>query len=169
MKLRGCVREQEVAEILRAGHWPEACDPALRNHVNSCERCEELVLLWQAFQGSRAEAMASANLAHPGTLWWRAQLRRRNEALERVSRPTRWVGGFAFLSALAVMLGFVIWQRQYAEGWLEWLGGLSHSGSFRMASLWSPAGNWNLVLTVAVFVSVVLFGAIAAYLVSEKS
>ena len=169
MKLRPCAREQELKQILRAGHWPEACDPTLREHVKSCQQCRELVLLTQAFQNSRAEAIALTDLPHAGILWWRAQLRRRNEALERLSQPTRWVGGFALLSALVMVLGFLIWQRQAVAGWLEWVGGLSHSGSFRLASLWSLAGNWNLTLVVAVMISAVLFGGIAVYLVSDNN
>src|ERR1035438_4613488 len=89
MMLRRCPREKEVKELVERGHWPQACAPELRAHVNDCRSCGELVLVTSAFQKARIEAAGAAKLGSPGVLWWRAQLRRRNEAVERIGRPTR--------------------------------------------------------------------------------
>src|ERR1700733_13570315 len=82
-----CPHEAEARAVLRSGHWPDACEPELRHHVESCDRCASQLLVLHAFQSARAETVRVARVGHPGLLWWRAQLRRRNEALERVSKP----------------------------------------------------------------------------------
>jgi hypothetical protein len=169
MNLRSCPRETELSEALKAGHWPDACDFTLREHVNHCERCGELVLLTQTFKAARAEAMVQGELPHPGLLWWRAQLQRRNEALERLSQPTYFVGRFAFLCALLVTLGFAIWQRHNVAGWFDWLGSMPHSGSFNLSSLFAAVSNWSLMLLVGCLGSLVLFGAVALYFSSDKN
>jgi len=168
MNLRSCIREREVSDALKAGYWPYACDANLREHVNTCERCGDFVLLTQAFKGSRAEAVARAELDHPGLLWWRAQLRRRNQALEQLSKPTYLVGRLAFLSALLVAVGFVIWERRYVAGWLDWISGVQHSGSFRVEALWSASSNWSLMLLMTCLGALVLFTAVALYLSSDQ-
>ena len=87
MTLRACSREKDVAEMQACGHWPQACPDELRDHVSACRSCSNLVLVSSAFQSARANSAAKPNLPPPGAIWWRAQLRRRNAAVERVSRP----------------------------------------------------------------------------------
>ncbi|MGA2650681.1 MAG: hypothetical protein ABSF28_09165 [Terracidiphilus sp.] len=99
-----CVHEKELTGLLALGHYPHACPPELRDHVSACRSCSELALVTRAFQTARAQTAAAANLASPGLLWWRAQLRRRNEAVERVGKPI--LGANIF--ALSVMLLFAI-------------------------------------------------------------
>jgi len=87
MTLRPCSREKEVAELLERGGWPQACAPDLRAHVSGCRSCGDLVLVTETFQRARAGAAGAARLASPEAIWWRAQLRRRNAAVERVGKP----------------------------------------------------------------------------------
>src|SRR5580704_9560552 len=96
----GCAYEQEVAALLDRGHWPEACSEELRAHVSGCRSCRELVFVKQAFRSERIRAAGEARLEAPGVIWWRAQLRRRNSALERIEKP--FLGAQIF--ALAVCL-----------------------------------------------------------------
>jgi hypothetical protein len=159
----------ETSEALKAGHWPDACDPSLREHVSGCERCGDIVLLTQAFKAARAEAIVQGELPHPGLLWWRAQLCRRNEALERLSQPTSFVGRFALLCAMLVTLGFTVWQRHNVAGWFDWLGSVPHSGSLNMSSLFAAVSNWSLMLLVGCAGSLALFGAVAIYFSSDKN
>ena len=77
MILGSCVREKEVSELLRQGHWPHACTAELHAHVDGCRACRDLVLVAASFQKARAQAAGAAPLQSPGLLWWRAQLRRR--------------------------------------------------------------------------------------------
>ena len=168
MNFRPCPRQAEVDAALKAGHWPHATDSDLQRHVNSCERCTELTTVSLAFKAARADSMLQAPAVAPGLLWWRAQLRRRNEALERMSKPTYFAGGFALASALLVALGFLVWQRQEAAGWVDWVRTLSHSHGLRLETLWNSAANWNLALLVACLGSIFLLGVVAVYVASSK-
>ncbi len=85
--MKSCPHEAEVQAILRRGHWPEACDPEFREHVETCRTCGEQLLVLHTFHTARAQAVQTARLDHPNLIWWRAQLRRRNDALQRVSKP----------------------------------------------------------------------------------
>ncbi len=164
MNLRSCVRESELSDSLKTGHWPDACDASLRAHVNTCQRCADYLLLTQAFKSSRAAAVVHSNIDHPGLLYWRAQLRRRNQALDQLSRPTYFVASFAFYSALLVAFGFLFAQRRYAAGWLDWIRALQRSRSFSIEALWSPTSNWSVILLFTCLAAVVFFIAVALFL-----
>ena len=100
--MKPCPHEAEIQAILRQGHWPDACDPEFRKHVETCRTCGDQLLVLHAFHAARAQAIQAAHIDHPNLLWWRAQLRRRNEALQRVSRPITTAQIFAFcISILA--------------------------------------------------------------------
>jgi hypothetical protein len=85
--MSACGFEKEVSLALREGRWPAAADAALRQHVAGCSSCSDLVLVTETLQHSRAFTAQAAVLPHPGALYWRAQLRRRSGAVERMSRP----------------------------------------------------------------------------------
>ena len=169
MNLRSCAREIELSEVLKAGHWPDACDANLRKHASTCQRCADYVLLALAFKASRAEAVVHANLDHPSLLYWRARLRRRNQALEQLNRPTYFVGSFAFLSALLLAVGFLFWQRRYVSGWFDWIRAVPHSSPFRMETLSSPPSNWSLSMLIGCLGALLLFTAVALYLASDEN
>ena len=87
MMFRTCNREAEVRELLQRGHWPNAVPQPLLDHVSECSGCGELVLVTRALRADRVLVAGTARLEAPGVLWWRAQLRRRNAAVERVRKP----------------------------------------------------------------------------------
>src|ERR1700756_2897471 len=93
-----CTREREVSELLHKGYWPEACPEELRAHVKLCRICSDLVLVTSALGVERKETMPMARLEAPGALWWRAQLRKRNAAIEKMARPI--VGAQVFALAM---------------------------------------------------------------------
>ena len=140
MMLRSCPREREVKELVARGHWPQACAPELRAHVNQCRSCGDLTLVAEAFQQARAQAAGTATLVAPGVLWWRAQLRRRNQALERIGKPLLGAQVFALAFTLLLAAGFVVWQVRQGLGWLTWLGQFppaAHAQSGRPLVLWA--------------------------------
>src|SRR5580693_232629 len=106
MNLKSCPHEKEIRELVARGQWPVAAEPDLRGHVAGCRCCSDLVLVAGAFQRARAESVAAARPGSPGALWWRAQLRRRNAVIERISRPLFGAEIFALAVALLAGLGF---------------------------------------------------------------
>jgi hypothetical protein len=170
MTLRPCAREKEVAELLRLGHWPVASSPDLRAHVSGCRSCNDLVLVTQTFQRVR-EAAPPVNLQSPGVLWWRAQLRRQNAAMERISKPIWGAQIFALAINLLLAVGFVIYQATHGLRWLSWVGELSPSrASFfdALQSVAAMASGWSLVVLVPGAIALVLMSGVVLYLAADR-
>lgn len=111
MTVRTCPKEPEIRELLALGHWPEACTPEIRAHVAGCGACAESILIAQAFQQARVATAALAQLPDPGTTWWRAQLRRRNAAIERATKPRANAYIFAAIALLAAVAVYLAMER----------------------------------------------------------
>ena len=156
MKSYFCSQQNRVEAALHSGHWPEGCDPALRAHVENCAACSDLVLVTQSLQQGRAESIQTVRLAAPGTLWWRAQLRRRNAAIQTVTRPVALAEKIALAILIVAAVALALWQRGEVAGWLT--------------SMWSPLSNIiqiPLALLVG-FGSLLVFAAFAVYLMLAK-
>jgi len=164
--LRTCSYETELAQALKAGHWPDGCTPDLRTHVALCRNCGELVLVTEAFQRARSESgTVPADLA--GVLWWRAQLRRRNAANQRASRPISLAQSFALFVNAAVAIVFVAWQYHHGLRWASWWSELELApvlGRFDIGSRLD--GNALLICSLGMLA---LLSGLVVYLVSEKS
>ena len=164
-----CPREKEVAGLLHRGHWPQACPAELRTHVDSCRACSDLVLVTAALQTARANAAAMPRLESPGAIWWRAQLRRRNEAIERIARPILGAQIFALSVTLVVAALALVWQARHGFHLVSWIAQLPQAlnlDSLLPASSAHPdAGLWLLVPVLA---TIALLGGVVVYLGSEK-
>ena len=162
----GCGREREVREMLHRGSWPEGCEAELRGHVDSCSFCSDLVGVTQALRVDRDAAMDQARLGPPGALWWRAQLRRRNEAIEKVARPIVGAHVFALAIALVAAAVLVVWQ---AGAWSVWIGELPRAVHLRALVpnlLGTDSGaTWMMAAGLA---TVALLSGIVVYFGSEK-
>ncbi len=163
---RTCSRESEVKSLLDRGHWPTAAAADLRAHAAGCSACAQLVLLTQAFRQDRAQASAAPRLEAPGVLWWRAQLRRRNTAIERLQRPLIGAQIFAVALSLVAAVAFLAWQSRQGLAWLAEFPRALHFESLLPAPLQSPLGITALIAAVLALVAV-LSGAVA-YSTSEK-
>src|SRR5579871_1914094 len=112
MTFGGCAREREIEELLHRGQWPASGSDEQRAHLAGCRSCRELILVTQALGGERLKAAGEARLEPPGVLWWRAQLRRRNAALERIARPFLGAQIFALAVCLAAAILYVLAQAR---------------------------------------------------------
>ena len=170
MMLSPCKRELEVAELLAQGGWPNACAPELRAHVSTCRRCDELILVTLAFKKDRLEAIGVPTVASPGALWWRAQLRRRKAAVERVSKPILGAQIFALAVILLAAGGLVISQARQGLNWLSWFStgptAALHVDSPWPGTLLNP--GWSLSLLIPILASVALLSAVALYFGIER-
>jgi hypothetical protein len=163
-----CAREKEVAVLLHRGHWPQASAPELWDHVAACHICADLVVVTQTFQGAKASA-AAPHLPSAGALWWRAQLRRRNTAIERINRPILGAQIFAFAITLVVAGALLAWQLRRGVHILAWLQDTSHSLNF---SALVPASfahlDGGLWLLFPVLATLALVSGVVVYFASEK-
>jgi hypothetical protein len=171
MTLRPCACEKEVNELLARGQRPEAFTPELRTHVSDCRSCGDLMLVADTFQRARLEASGAARIASPGAIWWRAQLRRRNAAIERVNKPILGAQIFALAINLVLVVGLLVWQARQGLGWLTWLEQLPQVGSLELGKLWSSAlliPGWSLTVLIPAAATVALLSGVVVYLASEK-
>jgi hypothetical protein len=169
MNLFGCAREKEVAELIRRGHWPQACAPELCAHVDECRACSDLVLVTHTFQVAHAQSVAMPRLEASGVLWWRAQLRRRNAAIERISKPILGAQLFALAVTIVVAGVVVAWQARHGHNVATWMGDLGrvlHFGALLPASV--PDMDGGLWLIFPVLATVALVSGVVVYMASEK-
>ncbi len=148
-----CSQQQRVAAAIQAGQWPDACGPELRAHAETCETCGELALVAQSLRQSRNMALQQRQLPAPGLLWWRAQVRRRNAAIERVTRPIAIVEAIALLVVLVAAVSLVAWRYQEVSAWLS--------------TVWGPFAQAPALLMLGAG-SLLVFGGFALYLLRAK-
>ena len=170
MKLYSCAREPEVVTALREQRWPEVCEPELRAHVQDCSYCTDLVLVARAMQQAHREATREAQLPSPGILWWRAQVQRRNGAIERVSKPIVLAEKIAWAGTCFVALAFILWQRHVFADWFRSLWSLSERASLPAQDFWtwSSTNGWVLALFAAAVGTLGLLGGLAVYLAAKQ-
>jgi len=152
-----CSRLDEVRAALAQGHWPQACASELRAHVDACVRCAQEVLLTTHFQQARSATIGGAQPTVPSLIWWRAQVRRRNSALERVGRPIAAAQIFALGIAVATLIGIV------AAHW--------HSIADQAAPTWSLTSvldNWGLVPLIVAITLITTLGGVVVYLSTDR-
>lgn len=167
MKLHSCAWETEVTQALRSGHWPNACGPELRIHVETCPRCSDLVLVTETIQRARRASQLAEIPTSPSLLWWRAQLRRRNHATEQISQPISFAHTFAWLACGLLAIVFVVSQYRDGLRWGEWW---SQINAPHGLSLWSFAGGllqWKLYLLIPLVGVLLLLSGIVLYLARE--
>jgi hypothetical protein len=171
MTLTFCSREKEISDLLKTGHWPRACAPELHAHVQSCLQCREVIAVTQAFQQARDESARAACLQAPGVLWWRAQLRRRHAALERIARPITAAQIFALSITVLAAMVFVLSQARHGLHWLTRLTALSPSQTFHLQTLWTSAflhSGWNSWSVMLALGTLAFCGAVVLYLATQR-
>lgn len=161
-----CVREREVKELLHQGFWPEACPDELRAHVRECRICSDLVIVASALAKERRDTMPLARLEAPGALWWRAQLRRRNAAIEKMARPIFGAQVFALIMALVLAAVVLVWQAGNWGVWIAELPQVLHLNALFPASAGDSKGIFWIV--VPVLATIGLLSGVVVYLASEK-
>src|SRR5512146_2483283 len=176
MMLRSCPREVEIKALVERGQWPQACAPELRTHVNNCRSCSELALVTTAFLRVRNQAIAAAKLGSPGVIWWRAQLRRRNAAVERISRPILSAQIFAIAINVVLAVGVAVWQARHGLAWLTWLQQLPQNVTSRWFISLSqvdlfrsgPVALSGPMALIAALSALALVGCVVVYFASER-
>ena len=86
MSVRECDREQDVLDALVSLRWPDRADDDLRAHVMGCATCADLVTVAGALLSDET-AEPPRDLPPASIVWWRAQLRAREDATRAALRP----------------------------------------------------------------------------------
>ena len=141
-----CDRELEVWRAVDARHWPEHCDEELRAHVAACAECTDVVDVASAISEEHAAAMREAHVPASGAVWWRAQLRVRQDAARTARRAMNVIQAAVVVAALGIVA---------AIGGFAWVPGLLTSV------------HWNLPLIVALAAPLALAPVAVYFAVTE--
>jgi hypothetical protein len=122
MKFPDCPREPDLIEAVTTGQWPDRSNADLRTHVTICEGCRDLASillhLGDAWDSTRSEVRLPAS----GLVWWRAQMRARQEAADAAARPIAVVQTVAAVAggalALSCLVALAPWLTSFLEPWL---------------------------------------------------
>jgi hypothetical protein len=171
---RNCTQEAEIKRLLVLGHWPQAAPAELQEHAQGCRVCADQILVSQAFRKARGASLAQAQLPPAGVIWWRAQLRKRNAAVERINRPIIAAQILAFAATLCLAGIFVFAEVQRGVPWKSWLATASQSSAFDWKALWPfGAEAWlkpemNAVYLMVGIALLAILGGVVYFFASEK-
>ena len=169
MRWNNCRHTDEIGELLRSGRWPLAPPAELEAHAKSCRRCGDEILLTAAFQGARAVSTSAAVLLPPGIVWWRAQLRQRNEAVAIINRPL--LGAQLFALAVCVLAGaaLLVTQAGHGQQWMAWMTSLPQAQAFQMDHLFAwPALKVGMNVLIPGLGLLGCMGGVLVFLVMDR-
>jgi hypothetical protein len=148
-----CEREQDVLDAVGAGR----CDEELRAHVSACTVCADLADVAAAVVDDRDDAWSHARLPSAGIVWWRAQLRAREDAARAAGRPVAFIQGVAASVALWLIVSLVrAVPAQYLAEWRTWIASALPHLTFTMADVSRVASTVPLIVFILVAVWLVL-------------
>ena len=167
MTRRFCTREAELWEAVAAGRWPLPAGEELSLHVTSCRSCSELVSVTAALIADGSAARRDAVVPSAAIVWWRAQMRARQEAARAITRPITFVQGLAIACAAGVALGLAgfvtAWLRDAAAplfGWSSLLASAAaEAGVFNLTSRW-------VMFPAAMLLATALLAPLVVYLIT---
>lgn len=102
-----CTREQDVLDAVAAGRWPERCEAELQAHIDECRICQDVATVVAAISQERDDAWESGAVPPSSLVWWRAQIRAREEAARIAERPIAVAQGAALVCLAAVAVAVV--------------------------------------------------------------
>lgn len=108
-----CPHEADVLMMVTTGQWPDRAPAELREHAATCSLCADVALIAQVIEDDAS--VPAPQLPSAGTVWWRAQLRARQDAAKAVGRPITVAQG-ALLAVVGGVAGAVFGAT---TGWFQ--------------------------------------------------
>jgi hypothetical protein len=102
VKTVDCCREDDVLDALTTGRWPERVDGELRSHVAGCVICADVIEVASAVLEVRNDEPADIQIPSSAVMWWRAQMRARQEAAREAARPINVAQVVGLISVIAL-------------------------------------------------------------------
>jgi hypothetical protein len=111
MKVHECPREPDVLAAVVARRWPDSGDAELNQHVSTCSICQEVAAVACALADDHDEAKHMVHVPSSAHMWWRLQMRARQDAVRAAARPITVVqslvaASVAGMAAAAIGLGW---------------------------------------------------------------
>ena len=156
MTIIECPRESDVLDALASARWPHRVDRELTDHVASCDICSDVLTVAEAMQDDSDAAWREASVPSSGQVWWRAEMRARQEAIREASRPITVAYGVAALAGLALMI---------AAGWFMWPAIHSYVASFALPDVPAMTAPPLLLPLLVALGALLVIAPVALYLV----
>ena len=161
MKRVDCAHEADVLAAVSMNRWPERVDRELREHVAACAICTDVVTVAAAFEAESEAVRALSRVPDSGIVWWRAQMRARQDAARVAVRPITIAQAVAFAGAVGVAGALFGATASWFQHGVRWMARLFASVfAFRLPEL--PA--W--VVALATDHTLLLTGGIVAFLLA---
>jgi hypothetical protein len=161
-----CQFEQDLLDAIATNRWPERADAALRAHVGACQICGDVAEIARAFFDDREAAAAEAAVPSASGIWWRAQIRAREESARLAARPIALVQAAATICVAAASIAAApaasTWVREIittlgATSWwsvprdvsLSWILGAAAYTTLPLLA----AGVWIVLAPVVVYLA----------------
>lgn len=152
MNIHECPREQEVMESVSRGGWPDHSPADLREHVPQCSLCASVVEVALALHEDHEALSLNARVPPPGLVWWRAEIRARQDAMRTASWPMTLVQAFGGACTAGVALALL----SRAWPWLKNTLSLIDVSAFSFS-------EWSMLLALALVILII--APVAMYLV----
>lgn len=138
-----CHREDELLDALSRGF----VNSELTAHVADCASCRELQLVAGALLDDRLDAMTEAHVPSAAAMWWRVEMRHRQEAAA-TARRSLLIGQAATL-AIAALLVASLFGTDLVAGARQVIASIRVSTPLLVAlATWlvlAPIGGWVAV------------------------
>lgn len=149
MKQVDCRREEDVLDALTSGRWPDRAGDELRAHVAACAICSDVVEVASAVLMAREAEPTDMRIPSSAVMWWRAQMRARQEAAREAARPITIAQVVALVSVVALTAAGLVALSPWFGGLLAgWLSGVRSAALADMAAIKAPSalltGGWML-------------------------
>ena len=156
-----CPRESDVLDAVASEKWPHRVAPELAVHVASCAVCSDIAAVATAIRTAHEVAWRDAAIPSSGQVWWRADMRARQEAIRTASRP------IAIAQAAAVLVAVAL---AGAAGWIAWTWTRQEPSSFDIgnASARAMTSPLALSLVVALFALAVIAPLAFYFVLSDE-
>ena len=117
-----CPFETDVMDAVAVRRWPHRVDPELRHHVAACELCRDVAAIAAAFLEDRDCAPTEAPVPPASAIWWRAQIRAREDAARLAARPIVVAQAAATVCVFAVSVALAPAAFEGVRRWIAALG-----------------------------------------------
>jgi hypothetical protein len=164
MRRVDCPFEADVLNAVYTNRWPERVDAELRVHVIGCAVCADVVTVAKAIEEEFEIARAEARVPESGLVWWRAQMRARQEAAVAAERPITIVHALAIAAGAGLMLSLVGYAVAGLKGSSGWFGGVYQSLATTPLASVDLTSRWVMLPITAMLVSA-LVATVAAYFI----
>ena len=164
-----CEHEAEILAAVASQRYPDRVSAELRQHAAACEICADAAAVAAAFRDDEELTPSSVRLPDSSVVWWRAQLRAREEAARTAGRPITITQAIAACCGVGVVGALFGATSSWFQGWISsgWSAVKSILPAIQMPTLSVPSVVTTLwtdhALLVTAVVAVVVVAPVAVY------